>query len=118
MGLFSKKGKDTPTSSSTKNYLKIDITQNGAEYTFKLDGRLDTKTSPKLDGKINEIVNDANKLVFDLKDLEFISSAGLRVLLETLQAMDGKGEMIVQNLTPAVREVFYLTGFSRLFNIK
>jgi anti-sigma B factor antagonist len=94
------------------------MTQNGAEYTFTLDGRLDTMTSPKLNSKINEIINDADKLVMDLKELEFISSAGLRVLLGALQAIEDKGEMVVINLSPAVREVFDLTGFSRLFKIK
>ena len=118
MGLFGKKSNNTPSNSNTKNYLKIDMTQNGAEYTFMLDGRLDTKTSPKLDDKINEIVNDANKIIIDLKDLEFISSAGLRVLLGTLQVMEGKGVMVVLNPSPAVMEVFVLTGFNRLFNIK
>lgn len=118
MGLFNKKSKDAQSSSSTKKYLKIDMTQNGAEYTFTLDGRLDTMTSPKLNSKINEIINDADKLVMDLKELEFISSAGLRVLLGALQAIEDKGEMVVINLSPAVREVFDLTGFSRLFNIK
>lgn len=118
MGLFNKKSKDALSSSSTKKHLKIDMTQNGAEYTFTLDGRLDTMTSPKLNSKINEIINDADKLVMDLKELEFISSAGLRVLLGALQAIEDKGEMVVINLSPAVREVFDLTGFSRLFNIK
>ncbi len=118
MGLFNKKSKDAPSSSSTKKYLKIDMTQNGAEYTFTLDGRLDTMTSPKLNSKINEIINNADKLVMDLKELEFISSAGLRVLLGALQAIEDKGEMVIINLSPAVREVFDLTGFSRLFNIK
>ncbi len=118
MGLFSKKSKGASSSSSTKDYLKINVKQNGTEYTFALDGRLDTLTSPELDGKIKEIVNDASKLILDFKDLEYISSAGLRVLLGALQAMEGRGEMVVQNVAPAVTEVFELTGFSRLFTIK
>ena len=54
----------------------------------------------------------------DLAKLDYISSAGLRVLLGAVQAMDGKGDMVVRNLTQSVKEVFELTGFSRLFNIE
>lgn len=118
MGLFSKKNKDTKSSAGGGSHLNISVSNDGAEYTFLLDGRLDTITSPDLEAKINEVVGDATKLTLDLSKLEYISSAGLRVLLGALQAMDGKGEMVVCNLTQSVREVFELTGFGRLFNIE
>ena len=117
MALFGKKNKDT-ASSTGGNHLKISASSNGAEYTFTLEGRLDTITAPELEGKINEVVDNANKLILDLAGLEYISSAGLRVLLGAAQAMDGKGDMVVRNLTKSVMEVFELTGFSRMFNIE
>ncbi len=115
MGLFSKKSKNTSASTST---LKITVTNDGAEYTFLLDGRLDTMTSPDLETKINEVGDKATKLIFDLDKLEYISSAGLRVLLGAAQAMEDKGEMIVRNLSQTVRDVFELTEFNLLFTIE
>ena len=118
MGLISKKNKDVTSSSSGKSYLKISMTKDGSEYTFLLDGRLDTITSPDLESKINEIIGDATKLTMDLAKLDYISSAGLRVLLGALQEIEDKGEMVICNLTEPVRVVFELTGFGRLFNIE
>lgn len=120
MGLFSKKNKSTNSSanSTDNSYLKITVKNDGAEYTFLLEGRLDTNTSPDLESKVGEVVDDATKLIFDLEKLDYISSAGLRVLLGAAQAMDGKGEMTVRNLTQSVRDIFDLTGFSHLFNIE
>ena len=118
MALFGKKNKDTKSSVGGGSHLKITMTQNGTEYTFTLDGKLDTITSPDLEGQINAVVGDASKLILDLGSLEYISSAGLRVLLGAVQAMEDKGDMVVCNLTQSVREVFDLTGFSNLFNIE
>ena len=118
MGLFSKKEKSTASNLSSKSQLKIAESKNGAEYTFMLEGRLDTITAPDLEGKVNEAVGDATKLTLDLGKLEYISSAGLRVLLGAAQAMDGKGDMVICNLSEAVKEVFDLTGFSHMFNIQ
>ncbi|MEE1264391.1 STAS domain-containing protein [Ruminococcus sp.] len=118
MGLFGKKDKKAASNLSSKSQLKIDDKKDGAEYTLLLEGRLDTITSPSLEAKINEAVGDASKLILDLGSLDYISSAGLRVLLGAAQAMDGKGDMIVRNLNQSVREVFDLTGFSNLFNIE
>ncbi len=120
MGLFSKKNSDTNPSANptTSSSLKIKVTNDGAAYTFLLDGRLDTLTSPGLEGKVGEVIDDAGKLIFDLEKLDYISSAGLRVLLGAAQAMDGKGEMVVRNLSQDVRDIFDLTGFSLMFNIE
>ena len=117
MGLFNKKNKDNASSSSADKYLKISMTNDGGEYTFLLKGRLDTLTSPDLEAKINDVVDDATKLILDLADLEYISSAGLRVLLGAAQLMEDKGEMVVRNLTSPVSDIFKLTGFSKLFTI-
>ena len=116
MGLFTKK--NIASSSGGDSYLEISMRKDGSEYTFLLEGRLDTITSPALESKINEVIGDATKLTLDLAKLEFISSAGLRVLLGALQDMEDKGEMVVCNLTEPVHVVFELTGFGRLFNIE
>ena len=118
MALFGKKNKGAKSSLGGGSHLKISVSNEGAEYTITLEGRLDTITSPDLEAKVNEAVGDANKLILDLAKLEYISSAGLRVLLGALQAMEGKGDMVVRNLTQSVSEVFDLTGFSNLFNIE
>ena len=124
MGLFSKKNKQagsTPSPSTVPNtdsHLDITMTNDGAEYTFLLEGRLDTLTSPDLEGKVNETVDNATKLIFDLDKLEYISSAGLRVLLGAAQEMEGRGEMVVCHLTQPVKEIFELTGFDLLFHIE
>ena len=115
MGLFTKK--NIASSSGGDSYLEISMTKDGSEYTFLLEGRLDTFTSPDLESRINEVIGDATKLTLDFAKLEYISSAGLRVLLGALQDMEGKGEMVVCNLTEPVYMVFELTGFGRLFNI-
>lgn len=117
MALFGNKNKDTK-SSTGGSHLKISTSNTGAEYTFTLEGRLDTITAPDLEAKINEVVGGASKLILDLGNLEYISSAGLRVILGATQAMEGKGDMIVRNPSQAVREVFDLTGFSNLFHIE
>ena len=116
MGLFSKK--NIASSSGGDSYLEISMTKDGSEYTFLLEGRLDTITSPDLESRINEVIGDATKLTLDFAKLEYISSAGLRVLLGALQDMEDKGEMVVCNLTEPVYMVFELTGFGRLFNIE
>ena len=98
--------------------LKILVSQNEAEYTFSLIGRLDTLPSPDLEDKLEEVFDDAEKLIFDLSQLEYISSAGLRVLLGASQEMDERGEMVIRNLTEPVQDVFDVTGFSDAFNIE
>lgn len=118
MGLFSKKSKGADGNTSKSAALKVSVSNEGAEYTFTVEGRLDTNTSPEFEAKINEVIGNANKLIIDLGDLEYISSAGLRVLLGAAQVMEGKGELVVRNVTEAVREVFDLTGFNHVFTIE
>ena len=118
MALFGKKDKKASSNLSSKSDLDIEVKKDGTKYTIFLDGRLDTITAPDLEAKINEATTDATKLILDLKKLDYISSAGLRVLLGATQAMEDKGEMVVRHLTRSVKEVFDLTGFSRLFNIE
>ena len=118
MGLFGKKEKKTASNMSSKSHLDIELNKDGAVYTFLLNGRLDTITSPDLDAKINEVTPDAEKLIFDLSNLDYISSAGLRVLLGMAQTMEKQGDMKVTNPNEAVMDVFSVTGFDDILTIE
>lgn len=92
--------------------------QNGTELTMALEGRLDTITSPELEKELKASMDGADSLVLDFSKLEYISSAGLRVLLSAHKAMAGKGGMTVANANEIVQEVFDVTGFSDILTLK
>lgn len=99
--------------------MNINITRNGNELTVELEGRLDTLTSPDLEEELEDKIEGIEKLVFDLGGLEYISSAGLRVLVGAAHAIDeNDGDMVIRNLTVPVRDVFDVTGFSDAFDIE
>lgn len=79
--------------------------------TLALEGRLDTTTAPELETVLNEQLGDATELVFDMKELEYISSAGLRVLLSTQKRMNRRGSMKVVGVSETIMEIFEITGF-------
>ena len=85
---------------------------------FELAGRLDATTSPDLEAGVRESLDDAEKMVFDLAQLEYISSAGLRVLLMTQKNMVKKGGLVIKNAGPEIMEIFELTGFSDVLDIE
>ncbi len=95
--------------------MNITLNRNGAELTVAIEGRLDTLTAPDLEEQLEPELDDVQKLIFDLAGLEYISSAGLRVLLAAQKEMD---EMAVKNVGPAVMDVFEVTGFSDFLNIE
>lgn len=97
--------------------MTITNNQNGKDLTIALEGRLDTMTAPELEAELKESLNDADTLAFDLAKLEYISSAGLRVLLAAHKTMMNKGGMQVKNANEIVREVFEVTGFADILNI-
>ena len=86
--------------------------------TINLEGRLDTTTSPTLEKELNEVLPNITELVFDFSKLEYISSAGLRVLLTAHKVMSRKGGMKVTNVNEIVQEVFDVTGFSDILTIE
>ena len=98
--------------------MNIEIKRNGNETTLEVVGRLDTITAPMLDKTINEDVKDTNQLILDLKGLEYISSAGLRVLLSAQKRMQQIGSMVVRNVCAEVMEVFEMTGFADILVIE
>ena len=90
---------------------------NGTALEIALEGRLDTMTSPDLEAELKESMNDAESLTIDFGKLDYISSAGLRVLLSAHKAMSAKGGLKIINVNEVVREVFDVTGFSDILNI-
>lgn len=87
------------------------------ELKIAIEGRLDSMTAPELEKEINESIEGMKKVTFDFKDLEYISSAGLRVLLATQKTMLKQGEMVVMNLSEAVQDIFEVTGFSDILTV-
>lgn len=90
----------------------------GTTLTVALEGRLDTVTAPNLEGELRTAVNGITELIFDLKELSYISSAGLRVLLSAQKVMNRQGSMRIQNVKPEIMDIFDVTGFVDILNIE
>ena len=98
--------------------MTIEIKKSAAETIIEVVGRLDTITAPALDKTINEDIADTKNLVLDLNGLEYISSAGLRVLLGAQKKMQKIGSMKVVNVCSEVMDVFEMTGFADILAIE
>ena len=98
--------------------MTIEIKNNSQETIIEIVGRLDTITAPALDKTINEDIEGTKDLILDLKGLEYISSAGLRVLLSAQKKMQKIGSMKVTNVCAEVMEVFEMTGFADILVIE
>ena len=98
--------------------MTIEIKRNAEETIIKLVGRLDTTTAPALEKTISEDIAGTKNLVLDVKELEYISSAGLRVLLGAQKKMQKIGSMKVINVCEEVMEVFEMTGFADILVIE
>ena len=98
--------------------MTIEIKKNNQQTIIEVVGRLDTITAPALDKTINEDIGDTKNLVLDIKGVEYISSAGLRVLLGAQKKMQKIGSMKVVNVCEAVMEVFEMTGFADILVIE
>ena len=98
--------------------MTITKTQNGTELTFALAGRLDTVTSPELEQAVKTSLDGVTALIFDMKGLEYVSSAGLRVLLAAQKAMNKQGSMKLMNVSETIMEIFEVTGFSDILTIE
>lgn len=98
--------------------MTIEIKKNQEETVIEIVGRLDTITAPALDKTINEDMGDVKNLVLDVKGMEYISSAGLRVLLAAQKKMQRIGSMKVINVCDEVLEVFEMTGFADVLVIE
>lgn len=86
--------------------------------TVLLDGRMDTGTTPQVAEEIEADIDNADKIVLDMKELKYISSAGLRLLLSLHKKMSAKGGMVVKNVNETNMEIFDFTGFADILNIE
>jgi len=98
--------------------LNIKQEKEGEKLTIVLDGRLDTTSAPQLEGELKSAVDGITSLVFEIGELAYISSAGLRVLLSAQKVMNRQGEMVIRGANEDVMEIFEVTGFSDILNIE
>lgn len=98
--------------------MQIDQLKEGSTLTMKVSGRLDTMTAPQLEREITGHLDGITEFIMDFTDLEYISSAGLRVLLVTSKMMKGKGRFVIRNINETVREIFEVTGFLDILTVE
>jgi len=98
--------------------MNIVKTQNGKTLNVALEGRLDTTTAPELEKTLTASYQDAELLTLDFEKLEYISSAGLRVLLGAQKAMNKQGKMVIHHVNETIMEVFEITGFVDILTIE
>ena len=100
--------------------INMDIKMNSASETLTLEikGRIDTKSAPQLEEIIGSSLDGVRLLVMDFEGVEYVSSAGLRVLLIAQKAMNRQGDMKVRNVNPDIMEIFEVTGFSDILTIE
>ena len=98
--------------------LNIIKNANGNDLKVILEGRLDTTTAPQLEAELGSALSGVTALKFDLAKLEYISSAGLRVLLSAQKTMNKQGTMVITGVSTEVQEIFDVTGFSDILTIE
>lgn len=98
--------------------MTIEKTLNGSKLTVCLTGRLDTTTAPQLEAELKHSISGIEKLVLDFKTLEYLSSAGLRVLLAAQKVMNKQGAMVIRNVNETIADIFEVTGFSEILTIE
>ena len=96
----------------------IEKNLNGTELTLAIVGRLDTTTAPQLEAEFNQSIAGVEKFVLDFASLEYLSSAGLRVLLAAQKVMNKQGEMVIRNVNETINEIFEVTGFIDILTIE
>lgn len=98
--------------------MTITENRNGDSLIIALEGRLDTSTAPELEAALQKVLPGIDELVFDFSKLEYVSSAGLRVMLSAHKAMSGKKGMTIRGVNEMIQEVFEVTGFADILNIE
>ena len=98
--------------------MTIEKNLNGAELTITLTGRLDTTTAPQLEAELKASLDGVEHLALDFADLDYLSSAGLRVLLAAQKQMNKQGDMVVRNVNETIAEIFDVTGFCDILTIE
>lgn len=97
--------------------MNIDKKVNGTELVMAISGRMDTITAPQFEAELKSNIEGVEKLVLDFENLEYVSSAGLRVILGAQKIMSNQGEMIIKNVCDVIYEVFEVTGFVDILTI-
>ncbi len=98
--------------------MTINETKNGSELIISLEGRLDTMTAPELEEELKKVLPETEQLTFDFEGLEYISSAGLRVLLSAQKVMSKQGSMKITHANETIMEIFEVTGFVDILTIE
>ena len=98
--------------------MTIEKTSEGTELTLALTGRLDTTTAPQLETELKRSIAGMESLILDFAGLEYLSSAGLRVLLAAQKVMNKQGKMVIRHVNETISEVFEITGFSDILTIE
>lgn len=98
--------------------MTVNYNREAEKLTVAIQGRLDTMTAPELEKNLGENLGGVTELVLDMTDLEYVSSAGLRVILKTQKLMFNVGKMKLVGVNESVMEVFEITGFSEILNIE
>lgn len=98
--------------------MNINKTKNGTELIIVLSGRLDTTTAPHLENELKNSLDNVTFLELNFNELEYISSAGLRVLLSAQKMMTKQGKMVIHNVNETIQEVFEVTGFTDILTIE
>jgi anti-sigma B factor antagonist len=98
--------------------MTISKTLNANELTVILSGRLDTTTAPQLEAELKTTLTGVSSLVMDFEELEYISSAGLRVLLSAQKVMNKQGKMVIRHVNETILEVFEVTGFTDILTVE
>lgn len=91
---------------------------NDTEMTLVLKGRLDTVSAPQLEKEIKQEIGNIKTLIFDFESLEYLSSAGLRVVLMSQKIMNKQGRMVVRNVNDTIHEIFEMTGFLGILTLE
>ena len=86
--------------------------------TIAVVGRLDSNTAPQLEAELKQSIEETKSLVFDFTKLDYVSSAGLRVILSAQKQMNKQGSMVITNVKPTIMEVFEITGFADILTIE
>lgn len=98
--------------------MTINKVLNVTELTVALAGRLDTTTAPQLEAELKSSLNGVESLILDFSELEYISSAGLRVLLSAQKVMNKQGNMVIRHVNETILEVFEVTGFTDILTVE
>lgn len=98
--------------------MTIEKKVNGSELSVALTGRLDTTTAPELESALKESMEGIKALILDFAGLEYLSSAGLRVLLAAQKTMNKQGSMVIRNVNDTIQEVFEITGFADILTVE